>query len=428
MKHPKILAGVFALALVTSAQADVTVDITGATAFRVATLDSIKGRFASTNQPYKFAHDAAAGGFNGSTRSIFVGTFPGVTGTTTIRCSFNGSVEGIRALVTTTNDPTYANVTPGGAFANAAGLVTGQEFAGLNATNGFGNAVAQPSEIAFSDVQIAATPLTGTLEPGNPAAGVVVFTFIANEGAPASLSNVTSQNFRALFTQGFQPLSLFTGNDTDSSTFVFATGRNDGSGTRTSYLAETGYGIANTVNQYVTTVSTSTAINTIQLVPAGGGATPANASTIWGNDVDGNGGYSSGSALRGDMGKTSTAVTVLDATGADSFGEPLNCHLITWLSAGDAVPAVTAGAKFLGYNGHLIQPTVAGLNATDLEKVIYGAYTAWSYQQMYRKPGLGTDVTTVYNQIKNNLVLGVTGIPIGDMLVGRNTDGGVVAP
>jgi hypothetical protein len=427
MKLKHILASAFTLALVTLAQAaDVTVDITGATAFRVATLDSIRGRYNASGVAYKFAHDAAAGSFNGSTQSIFVGTFPGVTGTTTIRCSFNGSVEGIKALVTTTNDPLYPNVTPGGAFALAAGVIGGQEFTPLNGANGFGAAAAQPSEIAFSDVTIASTPLSGTLEPATPAAGVVTFTCIANEGASANLTNITSQNFRALFSSGFQPLSLFTGISTDSGDLVFATGRNDGSGTRTTYLAETGYGIANVVNQFVTTTSTTLAISDIQRVPAHGGSVPANASTIWGNDVDGNGGYSSGSALRTDMGKTTASVNVRDADNSLLTTGPLT--LVTWLSTGDALVAKNAGAKILGYNGALITPIAAGLSAADKDKVVYGVYTAWGYEEMYRKAGLGADTVTVYNGIKSNLVLGASGIPIADMLVSRSQDGGIVGP
>ena len=113
----KILAlAAASLALGSSAFADVTVNFTGATAFRVPTLDSIKAQFVASGQPFKFAHDRNAGNnqaFNGATRAIFQGTFPGVSGVTTICTSFNGSVEGIKALIDSpAADPTYLTMWP----------------------------------------------------------------------------------------------------------------------------------------------------------------------------------------------------------------------------------------------------------------------------------------------------------------------------
>lgn len=431
MKAQYLLAGAAALALATSTYADVTVDITGATAFRVAALETIKAQFVASGQPFKFAHDRTAGGFNGSTRAIFVGTFPGVPGTTTIRTSFNGSVEGISALVESpAKDPTYLLPSVLGSTTAAVG---GAELANISSP-----VAAAQSEIAFSDVSITSTPLVGNLQPADPAAGVVVFTMIASESAPASLTNVTSQQFRALFGAGLQPLSLFTGLQADGAITAVAVGRNDGSGTRTTYLAETGYGISNPVQQYVVTASDASQITQVRRTRQHDGGTAANpgpnASIIWGQDVDGNGGYSSGSNLRTDMGKTSAGTTILDADGSDLYGGPVPVTLISWLSTGDAVPARQAGAKILGYNGVTLESlkTQTTLDAADRAKVTNGQYTAWSYQQMYRRGDITSgDVVTVYNGIKNGFTaatLGATGIPISEMNVGREVDGGVVAP
>jgi len=524
MKSKTIALAAATLALGSSAFADVTVNITGATAFRVPTLDSIKARFVASGQPFKFAHDRNAGNnqaFNGATLAIFQGTFPGVNGTTTIRTSFNGSVEGIRALVDSPNsDPSYLDPSVLASITAAVG--------GNNGGNGTGSistpAAKAQSDIAFSDVSVAATPFAGnSLQPASPEAGVVVFSMIANEGSAGKLDNLNTQNFRALYSAGYLPLSFFTGNANDTD-YVFATGRNDGSGTRTAYLAETGYGIAAAVNQYVvgrtsgdtnlaiyrvpvggsgakspvtisiaspavitsaahgftngqrvqfqTTgalptgltannnyfvgqrtastfqVSTNqtnfTAVNTsgsqsgTQTVASGGllAVTPlltlsaANASTVWGLDQDGNGGYSSGSTLRDDMGRTSGSVTVYDADGSE-LTSGANIHLVTWLSLGDAGPARTAGAVVLGYNGVKLSDFASSgtLSAADNAKVTQGAYTAWSFQQMYRRADItGGDKASVYDGIKNNLVLGTTGIAATAMNVGRSVDGGVVAP
>jgi len=349
-----------------------------------------------------FAHDRNLGNgqsFNGGTRVIFRGTFPGVSGVTTIRTSFNGSVQGLDALVNA-NNPTYLEDS----------VLTGEVAAigGNNGGLGKGStsspASAMTSHIAFSDVATAATPYAAaTLQPTTPEAGVVIFTMIANDGAPANLTNVNTQNFRALFSAGLQPLSLFTGSDADAGIFVFASGRNDGSGTRTTYLAESGYGIANTVQQYVRGAISGDEITQIHRVPAAG-SDPAIA--------DGNGGYSSGSALRDDMGRKTTATQVLDADGSELAGAgDIELYLVTWLSAGDAAPAWAAGGKILGYNGEILEGLrdTGAVTAADEEKITRGSYTAWSYQQMYRLASLTSDTqdeVKVYNGIKNNLVLG----------------------
>jgi hypothetical protein len=434
----KFITGVLALSLATSVFADVTVDITGATAFRAATLLAIKAKFDASGVAYQYSHDQASGAFSGATKSLWKGSFPGVAGITTIRTSFNGSVEGIRALVDSpASDPSYYTDIAGNLI-TAAAIGGGETF---TTTVGFlkTSATAQ-SEIAFSDVSKAVTPYASIgLQPSSPAVGVVVFTMLTNEGS--AITNVTAQQFRALAGSGFQPLSLFTGNAADNTTNVFLTGRNDGSGTRTTYMAETGVGVTTVIKQYVTNVSTSTALTTIQLVPAGGvndpalpGQLAANASTVWSQDVAGNGGYSSGSTLRTDMGKTGAAVTVLDELGNDAFGAPVRADLVTWLSLNDAVTARGNGAVICGYNGvKLTDIAAAGstMSAADKAKVTEGVYTAWSFQQMYRRNDITAgDAKTVYDGIKAAIPanLGAAGIALTDMHVGRPGDGGTVAP
>ena len=436
MKIQNILMGAAALFLTGSAFGQVTIDITGATAFRAATLDTIKARYVASGVAFKYAHDAAAGTFNGSTRSIWNGTFNGVANVT-IRCSFNGSVEGINALVNSpASNPTYLD-NPA-AFTAATPAIGGTEVASTSSP-----VIAAQSEAAFSDVSISSTPFVNDLEaPTDNPVGVVVFTMIANEGAPASLTNITSQGFRALFATGAQDLSLLTGNAADAGKLVFATGRNDGSGTRTAYLAETGHGISIPVNQYTVLTSSSTAITSIQRVPAGGVNSPvqagqlaANKSTIWGQDIDGNGGYSSGSALRGDMGKTSAAVQVRAADySVDIASTPLT--LVTWLSLNDAVTARVNGAKMLGYDGVTLTDIAASgtaMSVADKAKVTNGHYAAWSFQQLFSRavPALSGTQESIVQHIRDNVPanLAAAGIPLGDMAVGRAAaDGSTIQP
>ena len=446
------------------------VDITGATAFREATLLAIKAAYDSTGSAYQYAHDDDAGNSKAATRSIWKGTFPGVAGTTIIRTSFNGSVEGVRAIATVTADPTYYTDIAGN-LVTAAAIGGGETFGGgadnTPATPGFlKTAVAAQSEIAFSDVSKDITPYSEIpLLPESPAVGVVVFTMTGNEGTP--FTNITDQQFQAILSNGFQPLSLFTGSEADNPTdpagdgvganaaYVFATGRNDGSGTRSSYLTETGYGVSTLVNQYIRLATSGDTITAIQRVPAGGvndsdlvtpgiqpysGQSATNASTVWGQDVDGNGGYSSGSTLRGDLARTTNSVTVRRANYTVAFSNQ-KLHLVSWLSLNDARQARDAsggGGLILGYNGvrltdFAVANSGSSLSVADKAKVTEGAYTAWNYQQMYRRNDLTSGAAvTVYDDLFARIQLpanlGSAGIPIADMHVGRAVDGGIVAP
>ncbi len=444
MKIPSILTGAIALVITGSAYGQVTVDITGATAFRAATINTIKARYDVTGD-FKFAHDAAAGQVANSNVSIWNGTFNGVQNVT-IRCRFNGSVEGISALVGGTN-PLYLDNPPG--FVSATASASGTEVP-LTA----GPLIGALSEAAFSDVSIASTPFVtsaGSAAPTDDPVGVVVFTMIANDGAPASLTNITSQGFRALVGAGLQDLSLLTGNSSDAGNFVFATGRNDGSGTRTAYLAETGFGISNPVNQYtvLTTDTPTDQILSIQRVPAGGAndSNPAlagiqpypgqnvnNRSTVWGQDIDGNGGYVSGSGLATALGFKSANVAVRAADYSVEFTTPLT--LVTWISLNDALAPRNNGAKLLAYDGvRLDDIATAGttMSATDRAKVTNGSYAAWTYQQLFRRktPALAPAEAAVIQHIDDNIGanLAAAGIPINEMAVGRaGSDGSTIQP
>lgn len=433
MKTTSIACGLLGLALAAPAYSQTVIDITGATAFRSAAIAAIRAKYAAGGN-YQYAHDAASGGVSGANKAIFKGTFQGLSGTTVVRCSWNGSVEGIRALVDANFNPEYyQNVN--GNFVTAAASGGGETH---STTPGFLKSVeASQSEIAFSDVTKNSTPFAAnTLSPASPQCGVVVFTMLTNEGS--TITNVTSKQFRALFGAGSQPLSLFTGVATDES-MVYAVGRNDGSGTRTAYLAETGYGVTNPVTQFLIKTTSGDAITALQKVPAGGVGgginDPTSASTVWGQDVVGNGGYFSGSVIRGHMARTGANVTSYEADGTTPIQEGGKADLVTWITIADAATARAQGAVFCAFNGVRLDGLAASgttLSTADKAKVTHGAYTAWGYQQMYARNGAYTgSVKTVYDGIKaafNATTLGSAGIPIADMAVSREEDGGVVAP
>jgi hypothetical protein len=418
---PTFIIGLSALALAATASADVTINVTGATAFRSAALAAIKAQYAaaSPTPSFQFAHDQSSGNLGKSKRSIFIGKFPGITGTTTIRCHFTGSVEGIRALtLAPANDPSPPTYLPS-SVATVAASSAGGETVSVSSSG----ATTANSDIAFSDVNTPATPYTsGSFQ--TDAVGAIVFTMMTNEGS--TITNVTSQQYRALLTTGFQPRSLFTGNAAHTD-FVFAVGRNDLSGTRTAAFAETGYGITNPVYQYVAKTFEGNTITVLQLADT----SATYASTVWGQNIAGNGGYASGGDVATAFGSTTASTSIQDETG-EELVEAGPISLVTWCGVGDAATAKTANGIVCGYNGVTLDLAGASntLSTADKAKIANGSYTAWSWERMFRKSSASADVVTAYGNIKGAIgaVIGSAGMRTSEISVKRATDGGVVAP
>lgn len=455
MKANRLLLGALAAVFATPAYG-LTFEITGATAFRRATIESVSALYNASGQPWRFCHNrSTAGDYVNADFITYEGTITGLPGTTVIRCSFNGSIEGLRAIAQTpTHDASYFKLS---ALTITATTTGANQFA----TSTSGNLETAEAEMAFSDTAKSISPYAAYPMAGG-AVGVVVFGLVANEGSP--ITNVTSQQYNSLLSNGYVPLSFFTGVATDTS-LVFCTGRNDGSGTRSSYLSEMGYGVANSVQQYLVVGSEGNQITAIQNVPAGGinGITPGaggsagdidafdaqpgtggfqdvtqlatSASTVWGNDVPGNGGAFSGSVLRGHLALRGDSVTVFDADGFDLLGgAQSNISLVSWVSLNDAITARTNGASIVAFNG--VSLAVNGgtgsneMTTVDKDKVYYGNYTAWNFQNLYRRTTASSDTVNLYNlltgSIPNNL--GTAGLKSTDMKVGRTDDGGTINP
>ena len=451
MKNKTITMAAVMLALGSSGIAQTDVYITGATAFRSATLNTIRTIFANSGQ-YKIVHNGTSGNYNGSTYAIIQGTFSNVSGTTTIYTRFNGSVEGIRALVTSNNNPEYLTIS---ALTNATNFIAKDIIS--DGVSGISTPRAQnSSDFAFSDVAKASTPYgSASLLPASPQVGVVTFSMVANRGS-TTLENLNTQNFRALLGRGYIPRKMINANTNDTGV-VYVMGRNDGSGTRTTYAAETGYGIATPMNQYIMGAASSGSITAIYLVPQNGtnsalngltnngglgliGAS-ANASTVWNQNVDGNGGYSSGSGLIAALTNTSPSVNVYEANG-QLFEANQNISVVSFLSTGDTRTAMAfntntglnTGAIALAYNGVKLSDFATNggtLSTADRNKITQGAYTAWGYQYFYRLPTITSgNKFSVYNIMFSNIPsnLGSAGLPKSQMSVARAVDGGVVVP
>lgn len=357
-----LLASAALFTAVTAAVADVTIDITGATAFRAASNNAIINLLGGSGvTQYAFV---GTQGIGGSNRAIFKGTVPGITGTVTIRTSWSGSAAGVGAV---------ANATPVQLLVESTTVAVG----GRNETSpSYTMGVAK---FAFSDVAQAATPFTAPALDGTQV-GVVPFVFLVNDGAPAGITNVTDQLFAAIYSTGSVPVSMFTGNPADSANgeVVVGTGRNNGSGTRITILAETGYGFDTNLTQYQATVDTANdqiAADSLMLFQ-----NPA----IAGDDkTDANFGYSSNSFVR-------------DILSAKTDANYPGVTIFSYLTLSDATAAQTNGARWLTYNGVPYSEA----------NVKNGSYSLWGYQWFYNTSGLTAEETTFKNAF-------VAGIPAG---------------
>jgi len=400
-----LMTSAFALVSASLAKADVTINITGATAFRSAASTAIKNTFTSVDYAYN------GSSFTGATYQILKGSFPGVSGNTTIRTNWSGSVEGIRDLAQQNNIsflPTSTTMSSGGT-ANA------------TTTSGLDSAAAQ---LAFSDIYAASTPYdNGSVE--GTVAGIIAFRIVANPTANGTLTNITPQQFRKLATSGKVKASQFTGNG-NHTTQVYLTGRNDGSGTRVTLLAETGHGYSQYVKQYkgtYTGTGNATVLSALQLWPTADGT---NVSNIYNTDTAGNGGYSSGGTVAALLSGNSTSVQIKGATGSN-IGSPTTVFVVGYLGTNDSNTAVTAGAIPLSYNG--VSLTVNSGGITNPEVIQKGAYTLWANEQLYWRTGANTgDLGTVKDAILLGIPtnLGNAGLDVSTMTVSRTTDGGLV--
>lgn len=419
------------------ATADTIINITGSTAFRSAAVHTIRNSFTSVNYAYT-VDNPSLGFFENATHHLFIGNFPGIPGTTIVRTFWSGSSEGARQVVQEWNTPSRF-LDPANTPVSTNGTPINTQFGGPNLTNGI-------AKMFFTDVGIentvyAADPDAWSLQPTDSRVGAIVYTFVKNEMAASNpkfagysaLTNITSQQFRALFNSTFGGrilLSQFTGTNADDDTFVYATGRNDHSGTRTVHMLETGYGPTNLVAQWKVNSVSGDNTTSIRYWPTGDiiGIND-NRSTQWNADLAGNGGYADGRFLSYVMGRKSDNVTLLDHTGT-TIATNQNIIMLSYLGAYDARSAITNGAVPLKYNGVGISLAVP-LPAAEKAKILNGTYTLWSWERFYRLSDAKTtaDERTFFNWIFSSIggYIGHAGLSMTEMTgVDRSTDGATV--
>jgi hypothetical protein len=418
MKSNKILmAGAAALACVSLASAATTIKLTGSTAFRNSTTQAIINLMGGTGTfkgAYVVSSAAAAdeGNLKKAGISIFQGNISGADNPVTIQCSWSGSVGGIYTLTSNSTVDTWIDPSK------------------LPASNGIINYVdaSAPSTAIYesastADVTMSDTLQTSTLFP-NPAltkyeVGIVTFVWIKNAGFPASVTNITSLQARALL-QGFSPLSLFTGNPDDSSSFVLAVGRNQDSGTRVAALADSGYGSLKAPVQWQLNISGG-AVTSAELYPA---------NTYFGITYDlGTTGYSSGSTL----------ATAFNATGSDSapvndeFGDEIfsGAYYIGYVGTGDAKKLTghtqNSDGTFTATNNQVLSYNGVPFSYANVRE---GKYSFWTVEHLMHRTNLASNASTVASKLAaqiHDTTAAIDGILISTMDVARSVEGGVIS-
>lgn len=435
-KSKLIIAAAATVLGIDAAQADTVIHITGSTAFRSGTITAIQNLIGAGN--FKAAYGSTSGGSTtASNRAVIQGPISSVpaAGIVTFKCSWSGSTGGIKTTVQNIPVTTWPSIT---------------NLPGTNTTVGIPDASLNyaldtatfPGETALSDVTMedttqAATGFT-TATLVETRVGVVPFEWVANNGSPATLDNITPLQIQAAISGG-TALSLFTGIPGDVSQIVYVLGRNFDSGTRLVALTNAGLSPFSTV-QHIRANVTGTAgtagssINSIQLYPE---------ETVLGqNFLIGNSGYSSGGTIA-DIFATpgsQTAETVTGIPGAEQvlFGPG---HLIACLGRSDAARACKTNViatntahrlKFNGvqiWNGSTFNPDGTPVGGYNDDLVKEGTYTLWEFQNLaYRQSYSGNGKAVADKlaiEIKDN-VPASSGIKLIDMHVTKAVEGGVV--
>ena len=397
-----LLGGVALLGMTGIASAQTKIYVTGSTAFRASAINEITNLLNANGGGFTTATDTAGASAITSSNAI---TYAGgnINGTAvTIKASFSGSGSGIQTVAGAPNF--LVNFLPDGA--------TGTN--NPNPQTSSNPHEAAVPDIALSDVFQATTPFNGTFNGASYAAltqntvGVVAFTFAGSKGFPAG-QTMTSQIAQTLYPSGEVPLAQFTGNASDATTGIIATGRDDDSGTRLTAMAETNVGVNTALFQYMPTVS-GTTITSLAPYPA---------KTINGVPHSaGDGGESSGGTLRGYLTDT---VSTSAVSGVDSFFSN-GGYLVTYLGVSDFNSVSGSGAVALAY---------AGIPESQAE-IISGAYTFWGYEHLDYKSSIAgiklTFATNLTNQIKNSSSATLSpNVAVGDLKVQRFGDGGSVS-
>lgn len=447
------LAGLVA-GLASTASAQQVIRITGSTAFRSATNAAI-GNILQTGYTYGYTGSS----FSGSNRTIFVGTTKAPTNTPVIiKCQWSGAVGGVKTIVQNVALPEWlVNASP---------------------TSTSGTQITTPSYDAAVTADIAmADGFQNTTEFKSPVmvskvVGVLPFQWFRNNGSPTSIDNMNPVLASSLLSGGL-PLSQFTGDPADQGTAVYATGRDEDSGTRMVTYADSFFGVFSSPTQYQPIISGGTVTD---LVPwpatvvlgtpyplghsgfSGGGQLVTAMNTPGSNTTSANPGwlvsYAGINDAQGALPGTAATATASISGGAvtgftiTNGGTNYGSGTFVTLSGGGgtgatAVPVISGGVVTgitvtSGGSGYTSAPTVAIRGGATLkyngyeysaQNVREGKYTFWSYEILMYRPGYVN--SAIADQLADRIKTvdaSISGIVLNTMQVGRAVEGGPVTP
>ncbi len=374
-----LLSSLIGLALSASASAQTVLRLTGSTAFRAATHNAIKN----------IMGPSVTYGFTGSTlggagQAIFTGTVG--ANPVIIKTSWSGAVGGVQTVAGSLNVNFLPNSTTQSGGAGTSGAATGTE--------------AAIPDVGMADQYQSSTPFNAPpyVTLVYTTVGVVPFKWVASNGTPAGVTNITTQQAQSLWGAGEIPLAFFTGSSADHATKLFATGRDPDSGTRVITFAESGIGIFNGVLQYQPTVSGTNVASHI----------PWPQTTVNGIVfTQGNGGYNSGGTLAGVMRNTTTGI---------------GGHYITYLGLSDANTATAPTGTGAGPARELTWNGVP----YSLSNVKEGLYTFWGYEHLTYRSSLAGVQKNVADTLALQIINVDSPVLLSDMQVSRQNDGSSV--
>lgn len=346
--------------LVSSAQAQVEIGISGAVAFRDTSYRAIRSLFLN-NGTITSQNPADGAGTQNQLKVTWTGTITNLFGnqTVTVRAFYNGANAGIQDLAQDRNVAFLASSIPG---------VT-------NLTSGL------KADISYSSVFQASTAFT-TPVLEDTLFGVTPVFFVKSTSAPASITNITVQQFRALAANGALPAWFFTG-DTNATQLVYFINRDPSAGQRTIIQRENGF-------------------------------TGTPTSYFW---------------------NSNTLSFNLDPTGRTSTQIRDNLQVsgpaISYLTGVDAI-VVNNGANILAQDGNKAFLGSYSAVSNNHNAVINGQYTQWGYEHLLNRTTASGNVVSFRNALKAaidvDLQTSAYSLPLSKVNVERSSEGGPVTP
>ncbi len=434
-----LAAGALSLYCAANACAQTVIHFTGSTAFRASTVAAIENKMGGAGN-FKAAYFAQSGvtGIRNANQCVIQGTIAGLpagANPVTIKCSWSGSTGGIKTLVENIDVSTWMSVTnlPG---TNTSASVASPSYT-LDAAAFPGGETAK-ADVTMEDSAQATTGFTGVSFIEHPV-GVLVFEWVANNGSPAALDNITQLQAEAAITNGGLPLSQLTGNSADINKAVYVLGRNFDSGTRLSCLAETGISVFSSVRHIFPIVSGSAGANGSSIT----GLKLWPAETVLGTAYGiGQSGFASGGTLADNLATPGSSTADTGPTSVPNAQERVlfgNGYLIGYLGRGDASRAcrrtniATNDAHRIKWNGMSIWNGAIDVNGNPASYndflVTEGLYQLWEYEKLAYRNDLAATKQMIANgfalEIETNTAT-LSGTKLSDMNVSKPVEGGLI--